>query len=202
MANPLAATDQHVATWFHAHLTHLWVALLSALTELGSGEWIGLVLFSIILFLLWKRSWPAIALLIVAVPGGMLLNEWLKIAVHRHRPFFLDPFGDWSGYSFASGHSIGATLLYGQIALFLVPMLKRRHWRTVTLALAALLISLVGFSRIALGAHYLSDVLGGIFLGLVWLVFCLIAGRPLHRRIRQSPGSTLELAMETACPSQ
>jgi undecaprenyl-diphosphatase len=172
LANPFAPVDQELAGWFHSHLSHPLVTVFSAITELGSGEWIGLVLGLSILFLLWKRSWPAMATLVVAVPGGMLLNELLKLEVHRARPFFADPFGSWSGYSFASGHSIGATLLYGQLALLLVPMLKDRHGRGLTIGLAALLILLVGISRIALGAHYLSDVLGGIVLGILWLMLC------------------------------
>lgn len=183
LAHPLAGADKEVATWFHAHLSHTFVTALKALSELGSGEWIGIALGAVILFLVWKRSWLTAATMIVAVPGGMLLNELLKLEVHRHRPFFDDPFGTWSGYSFASGHTIGATLLYGQLALLIMPALKGRHWRAVTISATALLVSLIGFTRIALGAHYLTDVLGGIVLGVSWLAFCLIASKPLHRSV-------------------
>src|SRR2546430_15988769 len=116
MSNPLAGPDKQLAAWFHAHLTQTFVTVLRALSEPGSGTWIGIVLSFLVLFFLWKRSWPAIVTLIVAVPGGMLMNELLKILVHRPRPFLEGPFVDWSGYSFASGHTIGATLLYGQLA--------------------------------------------------------------------------------------
>src|SRR5712692_4892363 len=187
--NPLATTDHEVATWFHAHLTNTLVSVLRAFTDFGAAESIGVVLFCLVLFFIWKRWWPSLVTLIVAVPGGMLLNEWVKILVHRHRPFLEGPFVDWSGYSFASGHTIGATLLYGQLALFILPTLKRRHWRALTLGLAALLISLVGFSRIALGAHYFTDVLAAIFFGILWLTFCLFAGKPIRRQSR--PGNVL-----------
>ena len=181
MANPLAETDKQVASWFHAHLTQTFVTVLRALSEAGSGTWIGIVLFLLVLFFLWKRSWPAIATLIVAVPGGMLMNELLKILVHRPRPFLEGPFVDWSGYSFASGHTIGATLLYGQLALFIVPAMKARHWRALTSSTAIVIVLLVGFSRIALGAHYLTDVLAAIIFGVLWLAFCLVAGKPMRR---------------------
>jgi undecaprenyl-diphosphatase len=127
--------------------------------------------------------------LIVAVPVGMLLNEWLKVVVHRHRPFVDGPFVDWSGYSFASGHTIGATLLYGQLLLFVLPVLKARHWRVLCIFSAMSLVLLVGFSRIALGAHFLTDVLAAIFFGAVWLTFCLIAGKSIgkHRRYLPDP---------------
>jgi len=183
MANPLAGPDHEVAGWFHAHLTRTFVTVLRAFTEFGSSEWIGVVLFLLVVFFVWKRWWPSLVTLIVAVPGGMLLNELVKVLVHRHRPFVDGPFVDWSGYSFASGHTIGATLLYGQLALFILPIIKRRRWRTLTVSSAALLIVLVGFSRIALGAHFLTDVLAAIFFGIIWLAFCLIAGKPMRRSV-------------------
>jgi membrane-associated phospholipid phosphatase len=183
MVNPLTGPDHEVAGWFHAHLTHTFVSVLRAFTEFGSSEWIGVVLFALVLFFVWKRLWPSLVTLIVAVPGGMLLNELVKVLVHRHRPFVDGPFVDWSGYSFASGHTIGATLLYGQLALFILPMIKGRRWRTLTVSSAALLIVLVGFSRIALGAHFLTDVLAAIFFGIIWLAFCLIAGKPMRRSV-------------------
>src|SRR5581483_6210140 len=101
--------------------------------------------------------------------------------VHRHRPFDDGWFVDWSGYSFASGHSIGATLLYGQIALFLIPVIKSRRGRVCLFAAAGVVVALVGFSRIALGAHYLTDVLGGVFFGMMWLTLCLYASRPFRQ---------------------
>jgi membrane-associated phospholipid phosphatase len=187
VVNPLTGPDHDVATWFHTHLTPTFVTVLRAFTEFGSSEWIGSVLFFLVLFFIWKRWWPSLVTLIVAVPGGMLLNELLKILVQRQRPFLSGPFVDWSGYSFASGHTIGATLLYGQLVLFILPVLKARHWRRLAIFSAALLVALVGFSRIALGAHFLTDVLAAIVFGVLWLAFCLIAGKPLRRSVVVSP---------------
>src|SRR6266568_7112109 len=181
MVNPLAGPDHEVAGWFHAHLTRAFVSVLRAFTEFGSSEWIGAVLFCAVLFFVWKKWWPSLVTLIVAVPGGMLLNELVKVLVHRPRPFVAGQFVDWSGYSFASGHTIGATLLYGQLALFIVPSIKARRWRALTVFAAILIVLLVGFGRIALGAHYLTDVLAGIFFGTVWLALCLLAGKPMRR---------------------
>ena len=167
-----------------------------------------MVLFLLVAFFIWKRWWPSLVTLIVAVPGGMLLNELLKQLVHRHRPFVDGPFVDWSGYSFASGHTIGATLLYGQLALFILPAMKARHWRRLTVASAILLIALVGFSRIALGAHFLTDVLAAIVFGVLWLAFCLFAGKPMRRAVVLSPAvplvdeAALVLIEETGPPAQ
>jgi len=181
LANPLAGEDHQLAIWFHERLTPAIVAVLHAFTDFGSGEWIGIVVFALVLFFAWKRWWPSLVTLIVAVPGGMLLNEWVKILVHRQRPFLDGPFVDWSGYSFASGHTIGATLLYGQLLLFILPCLKARHWRLLSVFSAVCLIALVGFSRIALGAHFLTDVLAAIFFGIIWLTLCVVFSRPMLR---------------------
>ena len=115
IANPFSGIDRGIALWFHAHLTPTFVSVLRGVTEFGSGEWIAIVLSIAVLFFVFKRWWPTLLMTVVAIPGGMLLNEWIKILVHRHRPFVDGWFVDWSGYSFASGHTIGATLLYGQL---------------------------------------------------------------------------------------
>jgi membrane-associated phospholipid phosphatase len=182
VANPLAGPDHEVAGWFHAHLTRTFVSVLRVFTEFGSAEWVGAILFALVLFFVWKRWWPSLVTLIVAVPGGMLLNEWVKILVHRQRPFVDGPFVDWSGYSFASGHTIGATLLYGQLLLFVLPALKTRHLRLLSIFSAAFLVLLVGFSRIALGAHFLTDVLAAIVFGIVWLMLCMVLRKPIRLR--------------------
>jgi membrane-associated phospholipid phosphatase len=178
LVNPLADADHQIAGWFHAHLSQAFVHILRVLSEPGAAEWIGVVLFVAVISLVWKRAWPALATIIIAVPGGMLLNELLKLAVHRHRPFLEGWFVDWSGYSFASGHTIGATLLYGQLLLFVLPVIKSKRRQRLAILFAAMLVTLVGFSRIALGAHYLSDVLAAILLGSVWLMICALLLRP------------------------
>ena len=181
LANPLGGTDHELATWFHERLTPAFVTVLRAFTDFGSGEWIGIVVFALVLFLAWKRWWPSLVTFVVAVPGGMLLNEWVKILVHRQRPFVAGPFVDWTGYSFASGHTIGATLLYGQILLLILPCLKARHWRLLSVFSALSLIGLVGFSRVALGAHFLTDVLAAILFGIIWLALCVVLSKPIRR---------------------
>jgi undecaprenyl-diphosphatase len=92
-------------------------------------------------------------------------------------------FVDWSGYSFASGHTIGATLLYSQLLLFVLPSLKARHLRLLCIFSAGSLVLLVGFTRIALGAHFLTDVLAAIFFGIIWLMLCTVLGKSVRRRV-------------------
>ena len=197
MVNPLVGADHQIAGWFHAHLSHALVNLLRVFSEPGSAQWIGVLLFLAVIFLVWKRAWPALVTIVVAVPGGMLLNELLKLAVDGHRPFLEGWFVDWSGYSFTSGHTIGATLLYGQSLLFLLPLMKSKRWQRFSILFAAMLVMLVGFSGIALGAHYLSDVIAAIFLGLLWLMICAL----LLRRMRWSVVVPAFVAVEEPRPA-
>jgi membrane-associated phospholipid phosphatase len=144
-----------------------------------------------VLFFVWKRWWPSLVTLIVTVPGGMLLNEWVKILVHRQRPFVGGLFVDWSGYSFASGHTIGATLLYGQLLLFVLPALKARHWRLVCYPFSAQYRWLRSWVQpyCLRRTHFLTDVLAAIFFGAVWLTSCLIAPKSIgkHRQYLPDP---------------
>jgi membrane-associated phospholipid phosphatase len=72
-------------------------------------------------------------------------------------------------------------LLYGQLLLFLLPLMKSKRWQRLTILSAAMLVMLVEFSRIALGAHYLSDVIAAIFLGVLWLMICALVLKPMRR---------------------
>jgi membrane-associated phospholipid phosphatase len=121
--------------------------------------------------------------LALAVPGGMLVNTIIKELVDRARPTWDDPILTLSSTSFPSGHTAGATLFYGFVAAFLVWNVKGAWGRAVAVAGCASMVAVVGFSRIYLGVHYLSDVLAAVSMSLVWLVLCLIAVRGLaHRR--------------------
>ena len=114
------------------------------------------------------------ATVLLTIPGGLLLCEGVKLLVHRHRPYVVGPFVDWSGYSFPSGHTTGATLLYGLLALTMLRFCKHWSHHLLTICAALTMIAIVGFSRIALGAHYLSDVLAAMVFGTIWLILCSI----------------------------
>jgi undecaprenyl-diphosphatase len=130
-----------------------------------------------------QRRWALTVVL--SVFGGMLLNVLLKNIFHRARPHFDNPILTLTSYGFPSGHTMMATCLYGVLGAFAVSKLKA--WRRALAVVAAsFLILLVGFSRIYLGAHYLSDVLGAMAEGLVWLAFCLTAVNMIRHRLRSS----------------
>jgi undecaprenyl-diphosphatase len=128
-----------------------------------------------------KRSRYRLLALMLTIPGGMLLNGMLKYAFHRSRPAWDDPILMIGSYGFPSGHAMSATLLYGFLAAFGVRKVQAWRWRVLAVLAAGLLVVLIGFSRLSLGVHSLSDVLAGMAAGSAWLALCLTAVGTLRR---------------------
>ena len=171
---PLTLFDARVALWFHAHaLPPLTEAMLAVSLVNGYGGILVLsAMFAIVLAR--QRQWAWVAFTLVAVPGGMVLNVLVKLAFARQRPSFDDPLVVLSTYSFPSGHTVSSTLFYGTLAAFLMP--RARNWARPWLLLAAVaIVMLVAFSRVYLGAHYVTDVVAGFVEGVAWLACCMVA---------------------------
>jgi membrane-associated phospholipid phosphatase len=134
------------------------------------------------IFLVRKKQHYWLLALILTVPGGMLLNILMKQVFHRVRASFTDPIITLSTYSFPSGHAAGTTLFYGILTAFLITHISIWRWRIVAIMAAIMLVVLVGFSRIYLGVHYLSDVLAAVAEGVAWLALCLTAVHLVRQR--------------------
>ena len=178
----LAALDVQVAMWLHAHATPALTAILLAVTQLNSTVAMTVlsVVFAMVLARLRERYW--ILTLACSVGGAMLLNLLLKDAYGRARPHFDDPLVTLGTYSFPSGHTTAAVAFYGVLAAFLVSRFYHRRLRAAIVTGAIAMIALVAFSRLYLGAHYLSDVLAAVCSSTAWLVLCLSGGHALARK--------------------
>lgn len=124
------------------------------------------------LVLLWTHRRTAAVLLAVALAGAAVLESAVKALVDRPRPMFAHPVAHVPGAGFPSGHAITATVAFGALVL-LVPA-RQRVWAA---PLAVLAVALVSLSRLALGVHYLTDVVGAWLLGAAWLVVVSLIGR-------------------------
>ena len=180
--DPLTVVDQQVATWCHHHTTTGVSAAMQVITDGASPLWVTCVAVGTALCLWWKRCWYRLLALVLVMAGGMAQVPLLKMAFHRSRPHVEDAFAIFQGYSFPSGHTMAATLLYGLLAVLAV--LASRTWRQRGAAIlgAFMMVLLVGFSRVYLGAHYVSDVLGAATAGVAWLALCLTAVDTLRRK--------------------
>ena len=186
---PMTAADVLVGTWLYVHRSSCLTSVMRVVTAFGSPVTVTCLAVSLGLYLLWRRSADWLAVLVLAVPGGALLNVLLKYAVHRPRPSLVDSLVMPGGYSFPSGHTMIASVLYGVVAAYLCAQTPDWRRRVLAVVSAGVVTVLVGFSRVYLGAHYATDVLAAMAEGLAWLSLCVTAVYAIRSRRNRSGGA-------------
>ena len=181
--DPLTHFDVSLFDWLQAHSTHGGLAIARAISLLGSVLAMSLLAIGVAGVLALRRQGLLLQGWIAAFLGGGLLNEVLKRVIHRPRPTHaaMSALRSWS---FPSGHAMGSLIGYGMLVYMLfalVPSLRTR--RMTILVCAALLVLGIGLSRLYLGVHYFSDVVGGFAAGALWLSTS-ISGLEVARRWR------------------
>ncbi|MFF5174102.1 phosphatase PAP2 family protein [Micromonospora sp. NPDC000089] len=165
---PLHDLDAAVTDTLHGYaLDHpAWVRLMSVWSSVFAPNPLRGVTLVVVIWL-WLRRARRVALWVVTTMAvGGLLGPLLKLLVGRNRPDLLDPVARSAGFSFPSGHALNATLAAGVLLLVLLPFTRGRPAARVVLWVAAVLLAgVTGLSRIALGVHWTSDVVGGWLLG-------------------------------------
>jgi undecaprenyl-diphosphatase len=115
-----------------------------------------------------RRRWRLAAYLLVTGAGELVLDPVLKALVGRLRPVVAHPIAHGNGDSFPSGHALGSIVCYGALLLVFLPAARGKRRRALTAVIVTLIV-VIGISRLLLGVHYLSDVLGAWALGISWL---------------------------------
>jgi membrane protein DedA with SNARE-associated domain/membrane-associated phospholipid phosphatase len=167
-------------------------AVMIAVTEFGDTFVTTSVTVVVLLWLLWQRAWRTAAYWLAAIGFAATLNTITKLAIHRARPSDL-AYAGASAFSFPSGHATVNLVLYGSLA-FLIALALRPVWRLPVAAVAACAGLLMAFSRLYLGAHWFSDVIGSLAFATAWLVVLGLAYVRHHDR----PFSRGQLAL-VAC---
>ena len=171
--------DARVISYFFERTPLPLHRFMAGVTWAASGPAQAVVAVVAALYLVWRKRWWLEAItMLVAVFGGMLIDEGLKRIFHRVRP---EPVFYHLGYSFPSGHSFSAVVAYGLLAYLVGRELPKRG-RIAVWATAVLLMLLVGVSRVILAQHYPTDVLGGYLAGACWLWGCTVWLQALERR--------------------
>ena len=157
--------------------------VMVAVTELGDGRLLTAVFTTVLLWLLSGRRWLAAGHWLAAAGFSLLLTAFLKVLTGVPRPTPL--YVGWDAFSFPSGHVAHSLAVYGFLAVVIGREVSDAA-RALLYVFVGTLVALIGFSRLYLGAHWLSDVLGGLSLGLAWVALLGIAYRR-HPSERLSP---------------
>lgn len=163
---PMLAFDARVSAWWEAHHRPWLTAVLHVVSEAHRTASVLLATAALMLWAGARRDWPSVRGLLV-VPTGMLLNVALKESLQRARPAFKDPLVELATYSFPSGHAVASTVFWGMACALVFAHTRLRTWRAIAATVAVFMVLLVCFSRVYLGAHYPSDVMAGVAVGLL-----------------------------------
>jgi undecaprenyl-diphosphatase len=174
--------DAGAAAWGVRHATPAAVRAFRVITQLGSTVVVVTEVVAVGLAdVRRRRRWSGAAFLLTVVLGQNLLANGVKLLVRRDRPPLTPRLVPATGYSYPSGHTAAAAATYAALALLLG---TRSRWSVrIWLAVGAAAVTVaVALSRVLLGVHWLTDVLGGAMLGLGWFAVCVAAfgGRLLH----------------------
>ncbi|MBI2719438.1 MAG: phosphatase PAP2 family protein [Rhizobiales bacterium] len=138
--------------------------LMITLTMLGDTLVMTVLSVTIIVWLMWRRAYRAAIAATIAIVAGKIFVPILKYGIQRARPIEL--YGGAEQFSFPSGHATMAALIFGILAVLVGHALGR--WsRSLVYAMCTVLVVAIAYSRVYLGVHWLSDVLGGLLFGAV-----------------------------------
>ncbi|MDX8539885.1 MULTISPECIES: phosphatase PAP2 family protein [Mesorhizobium] len=161
----------------------LWLqGAMRDITSLGSTSVLVLITAAVIVYLLLIRRPGSALLIFVAVAGGQVLSSLLKAGIDRPRPELVSHLVDETSLSFPSGHAMLSAVTYLTLGSLAARFLPDRTTKIFALCLAVLITVLVGTSRVYLGVHWPSDVLGGWCAGFAWAMLCWLVARFLQRR--------------------
>jgi membrane-associated phospholipid phosphatase len=194
---PLTGFDEDGARWLNDqfHDNDVAIRLLEFISFLGKPIFL---LFAVGLPGLWvlrHGGHKLVIFLAVTCIGGGIVDTIVKVAVGRPRPTVDEPITVAFGNSFPSGHSMQAVVCYGALLLVFLPLLHGRA-RSLAIGATATLILLIGFSRLTLGVHFVSDVLGGYALGAAWLIASVAAFEIWREERGRRPTHPLEEGVE------
>jgi undecaprenyl-diphosphatase len=151
--------------------------VLLDLTALGGSAVLGLVVVSIAGFLVLQGRSRTAAVIVATAASGELLNVVMKQVFNRARPSVVPHLRIVYTTSFPSGHAMESAIVYLTLGAIMMRVAERRLTKLYCLGIAVLLTVLTGISRVYLGVHYPTDVLGGWIVGFAWASICWVAAQ-------------------------
>ena len=169
-SDPIVQIDKYIAFFLLDHRTEYLTQFFLSITLGGKGVVASVfgVLFS--LYLLLRKDSLYIIPLIATLSGAGLSTSIIKTLVHRDRPGTDIAYYIEKTLSFPSGHAAISVAFYGFLAYYFIRKAITWNKKVGIFFIALFVISLIGLSRLYLGVHYFSDVLGGYVIGMLWLL--------------------------------
>ena len=181
------AFDNDLRTLIHHYASPSLTVLMQLFSFLGSLACLAGLSVLTASYLAALKRWRDLIHLAIIMAGGLILENGLKIGFHRARPvsFFGTPTPPT--YSFPSGHALLSLCFYGATAYLMTRRCTSNKARILLLVVTALLVGLIGFSRIYLGVHYPSDVIAGYLVATVWVMSVALADHFYRRATDRRP---------------
>ncbi|MBW7868189.1 MAG: phosphatase PAP2 family protein [Brumimicrobium sp.] len=159
--------------------------IMELISKSGTLAIVGFSLLFSIIFA-WKRKWVDLIFYYFVLIGGIIFNLVLKEIARRPRPEgreFYELFGhQLESFSFPSGHTMRATILFLVLVIFVFKYVKNQNYQKLAVTFCLFYILLMGFSRIMLNMHFITDVVGAIAASFAWVFLCLILMHFVTRR--------------------
>ncbi|MGE8206388.1 phosphatase PAP2 family protein [Heyndrickxia sp. NPDC080065] len=166
--------DYNIISIVQSNISDRLTSIMLFITFFGSVKGVAIITALVIIALFITRHRLLSLFLMVTIGlGAGVFNKILKLYFKRERPD-IQPIIQEHGYSFPSGHSMGSMILYGSLAFILFKVFNHTWAKIVGAIFGIVMIFAIGISRIYLGVHYPSDVVGGYIAGAFWLLICII----------------------------
>ena len=181
-----ATFDRVVSAAVHSVATPALTEVMWFASRFGGPSRLSVIAVILFAVFVWKRWFRGVVLLLVTLGGAGLLDVILKLSFQRERPNPLFDYPLPASYSFPSGHALFSFVFFGSAAVLLADRIRSHALRVIVFVVAAVVIGLIGISRIYLNVHHPSDVVAGYLVALVWIVAVAfgdhLASRGIFRR--------------------
>ncbi len=175
--------DRSILYFMYHHRAYRLTQTATVLAHMGSPPVIaGVALGSAVVGVFWRKVRGAAWTMPIAIIGAGVIIQAVKLVIKRPRPSFFTPLLHEAGFSFPSGHSLIAMVVYGLLGYFVMHLFQNFWARLAVRILTVLLVAAIGVSRVYVGVHYPTDVLAGWIAGVPWLISCLALHEVLARR--------------------
>ncbi len=163
--------DKIILLWIHSFSNPTLDAIMHVFTRLNNPNTVTAIAIFTLALLWWRQYYPEAKIFAIDCLGGVILSYGLKSVFGKVRPALWQSAIEETSFSYPSGHALGSTVLYGFLAYLLAT--RYPQFTLLIYTVAIFLIGMIGLSRLYLGVHWPTDIIGGYGIGFLWLTFCI-----------------------------